>query len=33
MDQKGLGSDMDLLEANYRERQVPNVVKQIRSEM
>lgn len=33
VDQKGLGSDMDLLEANYRERQVPNVVKQIRSEM
>lgn len=30
---KSSGSDVDLLEANYRDRQVPNAVKQIRSEM
>lgn len=30
---KTLGSDMNLLEVNCRDRQVPNVVKQIRSEM
>lgn len=30
---KRSGSDVDLLEANYRDIQVPNAVKQIRSEM